>query len=119
MLLSQYQHPSHFFLAYLEDYKMDPNRAQPLVTCSVFTDLEESHEGLGLLRCDVINKGIEESEGKAIMENMLNSYEIKNEFSKVKLFNERPEKFDVDDFLSCMKQKWKIPPGEKESVIET
>jgi len=108
MLLSQYQPPSHFFFAYLEDYKMDPNRAQPLITFSIFTDLNKSHD-ISLLRCDIVNKGIEISEGKVLMENFVDSYHIEKEFSKVKVFNDNPETFEFDEFLSCMNKKWKIP----------
>lgn len=107
MLVSQYQSPSHFFLAYLEDYKMDPNRAQPLLTFSMFTDLNESHN-ISLLRCDVINRGIEENEASVIMKNVIDSYRIEEEFSRVKTFNDNPEKFDFDDFVSCSKIKWKV-----------
>jgi len=105
-LLSQFQTPSHFLLAYLEDYKMDPNRAQPLITFSVFNDLADSHD-LSLVRCDIINNGIEDDEGRKVMQNMLNSYHIEEEYSRVKAFNQDPAKFDVDDYISCMKQKWK------------
>jgi len=114
MLLSQYQTPSHFLLAYLEDYKMDPNRAQPLMTFSVFNDLAESHN-LSLVRCDIINKGIEESEGKKVMQNMLDAYRLEEDYTKVQDFNTKPEKFDVDDFISCMNQKWK---GSDDIVVE-
>lgn len=107
MLLSQFQSPSHFLLAYLEDYKMDPNRAQPLMTFSIFNDLVESHD-ISLVRCDVINKGIEESEGQKVMDMLLDSYRVDEDFSRwVKHFNEQPEKFDADDYISCMNQKWK------------
>ena len=85
---------------------MDPNRAQPLLTFSIFTDLDESH-AVNLLRCDIINKGIEDFEGRNVMQNMIESYSIDEEFSRVKVFNEKPSKFDIDDFISCMNQKWK------------
>ncbi len=107
MLLSQFQEPSHFLLAYLEDYKMDPNRAQPLMTFSIFNDLVSSHD-LSLIRCDVINKGIEDSEGWKVMDLLTDSYKIDENYdSWVKQFNSQPEKFDVDDYISRMNQKWK------------
>jgi len=107
MLVSQYQDPCHFLLAYLEDYKMDPNRAQPLLTFSVFTDLKESHD-ISFLRCDVVNNGIEEKEAGMIMNNMIDSYCAEEEFAKLKAFNDSPEKFDFDDFISSSKQKWEV-----------
>lgn len=106
MLLSQFQEPSHFLLAYLEDYKMDPNRAQPLMTFSVFNDLAESHD-LSLVRCDVINKGIEDDEGLKVMKNMIDAYTINADYSRVEAFNVKPESFDFDDFIAYMNQKWK------------
>ena len=60
-------------MAYLEDYKMDPNRAQPLMTFSVFNDLAESHD-LSWVRSGIINQGIEEDDGRKVLENMLNAY---------------------------------------------
>uniref|UniRef100_A0A7S2EBW8 ATP synthase mitochondrial F1 complex assembly factor 1 n=1 Tax=Trieres chinensis TaxID=1514140 RepID=A0A7S2EBW8_TRICV len=106
MLLSQYQGPSHFLMAYLEDYKMDPARAQPLLTFSVFDDLSETL-GVGLVRCDVINKGIEDDEGRKVMNNALDSYRKDEEFFRVRAFNEAPESFDVDDYISCQSRKWR------------
>mmetsp|Transcript_1658 Transcript_1658/g.1814 ORF Transcript_1658/g.1814 Transcript_1658/m.1814 type:complete len:212 (+) Transcript_1658:135-770(+) len=107
MLVSQYQSPSHFFLAYLESYRMDPDRAQPLITFSVFTELQESHD-ISLLRCDVINRGIEVKEASVIMKNVIDSYRIDEDFLKVKDFNDTPEKFDIDDYISCMKLKLEV-----------
>ena len=107
MLLSQFQKPSHFLLAYLEDYKMDPNRAQPLMTFSIFNDLVPSHD-VSLIRCDVINKGIEDDEGRKVMDLLVDTYNVDENYdSWVKQFNNQPEKFDVDDYISCMNQKWK------------
>jgi hypothetical protein len=94
-------------MAYLEDYKMDPQRASPLITFSVFNDLTESHD-ISLLRCDFINKGIEADEGIEVVERLLDSYLHEDEYyTKVEVFNKKPSQFDVDDFISCMNQKRK------------
>lgn len=106
VLLSQFQTPSHFLLAYLEDYKMDPNRAQPLITFSIFNDLADSHN-LSLVRCDIINKGIEDDEGRKVMQHLLEAYRTENEYDIVQTFNKEPNKFDFDDFISRMNKKWK------------
>lgn len=105
-LISQFQAPSHFFLAYLEDFKMDPNRAQPLVTCSMFSELSETLD-IHLIRCDVINKGLEDIEGFKATESILEMYTKDEEYEKVKTFNQQPDSFDFDDFISCQNQKWK------------
>lgn len=113
MLLSQFQTPSHFLLAYLEDYKMDPNRAQPLLTFSIFNDFVDEHD-ISLVRCDIINRGIEEDEGRKVVENLLDAYRTDEDYERVLMFNKEPAKFDVDDFISCMNFKWKgEKPGSK------
>ena len=38
-------------------------------------------------------------EGKLIMQNMIDSYRIEEDFSRVKLFNDDPGNFDIDDLL--------------------
>eukprot|EP00586_Coscinodiscus_wailesii_P009676 CAMPEP_0172509736 /NCGR_PEP_ID=MMETSP1066-20121228/222595_1 /TAXON_ID=671091 /ORGANISM="Coscinodiscus wailesii, Strain CCMP2513" /LENGTH=233 /DNA_ID=CAMNT_0013288359 /DNA_START=173 /DNA_END=874 /DNA_ORIENTATION=+ len=111
VLLSQFQSPSHFLLAYLEDYKMDPNRAQPLLTFSVFDDLSQVLD-VSLIRCDVINKGINGGEGWKVAANTLDSYRREEEYEKVKEFNLTPDKFDFDDYISCQNRKWRDGGGE-------
>jgi len=105
MMLSQFQSPSFFFLTYLEHYKKDPNHAQPLVTFSLFTDLRESHD-LSLVRYNIVNKGITDDDGMKVMTHMLDAYRDDDEFEKVKIFNSRPEDFNIENFISEMNQKW-------------
>lgn len=111
MLVSQFQEPSHFLMAYLEDYKMDPARAQPLLTFSVFDDLAKKLD-LGLVRCDIVNKGIEDDEGRRVVNSMLEAYKTDDEYLKVKAFNQTPDSFDVDDYISCQNQRWKQDNGK-------
>ena len=106
MLISQFQEPSHFLMAYLEDYKMDPARAQPLLTFSVFDDYAASKD-ITLVRADVLNKGIEDEEGLKIVQNMLDGYVNVEEYMVVNAFNQKPETFDLDDFISRQKEKWR------------
>lgn len=110
MLMSQFQQPSYFLLAYLEDYKMDPAAAQPLLTLSIFDDYADKLD-LTLVRCDVINKGIEDNEGLKVANCLLDSYQNDEEFDAVKSFNKKPDAFDIDDFISVQNQKWKEEPG--------
>mmetsp|Transcript_26198 Transcript_26198/g.57499 ORF Transcript_26198/g.57499 Transcript_26198/m.57499 type:complete len:247 (+) Transcript_26198:138-878(+) len=106
-LVSQFQTPNHFLLAYLEDYKMDPARAQPLITFSIFSDLVSSH-GIGLIRADIINKGIADDEGLRCVNELLDAYGKDEIFSmSVHAFNKKPESFDFDDYISQQNQKWK------------
>ena len=105
-LVSQFQSPSHFLLAYLEDYKMDPARAQPLITFSVFDDLADEFD-IGLVRVDVINKGIEDDEGLRCVNSLLDAYGKDELFTNIHAFNKKPESFDFDDYIAQQNQKWK------------
>mmetsp|Transcript_22888 Transcript_22888/g.34358 ORF Transcript_22888/g.34358 Transcript_22888/m.34358 type:complete len:210 (-) Transcript_22888:200-829(-) len=105
-LVSQFQNPRYFLLCLLEDYQQNPSNANPLLTMSVFDDLHDSH-GLGLVRGDVINKGISTEEANKVIQNLFEGYVNDDEFESVRSFNKQPEKFDVDDYISCQSQKWK------------
>jgi hypothetical protein len=69
MLVSQFLSPSHFLLGYLEDYKMDPNAATPLLTFSVFNDYADSKDA-SLVRCDILNRGIHDFEGRKVVQSV-------------------------------------------------
>jgi ATP synthase F1 complex assembly factor 1 len=107
MLVSQFFGPSHFIMAYLEDYKMDPSMAQPLLTFSVFDDYARDKD-LTLVRVDVLNSGIDDSEGLTIVNNMIDHYVDTDEYSVVKAFNTKPDTFDIDDFIGRQNAKWKV-----------
>lgn len=106
MLVSQFMEPSHFVLAYLEDYKMDPASAQPLLTFSVFDDYSAAKD-LTLVRADILNRGINDEEGMKVVRAMLDHYANDEEYILVKAFNTKPEKFDIDDFIAQQNAKWK------------
>lgn len=105
MIISQFQAPNYFLLAFLEDYQMDPARAQPLLTVSVFDDLAE--KDVTLVRCDIINRGIEEDEGYKICKCLLDDYTEDEDFQNVNVFNKKPEAFDVDTFVKEKEIRWK------------
>ena len=109
MMISQFQNPSHFLMAYLEDYRMDPAAAQPLLTFSIFDDYAISKD-LTLVRCDILNRGLHDSEGRKLVENVMESYICDVEYAAVQTFNQRPQSFDVDDFISRQNEKWRKGP---------
>ena len=109
MLLSQYMAPSHFCMAYLEDYKMDPQSATPLLTFSVFNDLADSKHNLSFVRCDILNRSIPDEEGQQIVSSLLHSYT--KDYDTIKTFNQKPQDFDVDDYISRMNAQWKQAGG--------
>jgi ATP synthase F1 complex assembly factor 1 len=102
-LVSQFHQPCHFFMAYLEDYKMDPISATPLVTFSVFDELKE-HD-LTLVRCEILNKALSEEEGYKVVESVLDSY--RQDYENVETFNQQPNAFDIDSYISRMQIRWK------------
>ena len=83
---------------------MDPARAQPLITFSVFDDLVDSLD-IGLVRVDIINKGIEDDEGLRCVNALLDAYGKDEIFMSVHAFNKNPESFDFDDYISQQNQK--------------
>lgn len=104
MLVSQFQKPAHFLIAYLEDFKMDPSAATPLLTFSVFTDYA-ANKDVTLVRCDVLNPSLQEAEGRKVVESFLRNYH--DDYAEIQTFNEKPAKFDVDDFVARMDARWK------------
>ena len=106
MLVSQFQSPYHFLMAYLEDFKMDPSRAQPLISFSVFDDYASSKD-ITLVRADILNRGIADDEGLKIVQNTLDGYTNDEEYVLVTAFNKKPESFDFDDFISRQNEKWR------------
>lgn len=106
MIVSQFQPPHYFLLAFLEDYQMDPARAQPLLTVSIFDDLAED-KGVNLVRCDIINQGIEDDEGYKICKRLLDDYANEDDFRNVHMFNTKPDAFNVDDFVTEKESQWK------------
>ena len=106
MIISQFQSPNYFLLAFLEDYRLDPARAQPLLTISIFDDLADEKD-VTLVRCDVINRGIEDDEGYKICKCLLDDYSQEEDFRNVHMFNKKPDAFDVDEFVKEKEQRWK------------
>ena len=103
-VLFQFQPPHHFFLALLDDYRLDQSRAQPLMAVATFNDLSES-KGLMLVRCDIINRGIQDGKAIKICWGILEGYVNDNDFRNVHVFNKAPDAFDVDDNVSLNKQR--------------
>ena len=106
MLLSQFQADQHFLMTYLEDYKMDPACASPLLTFSIFVDYAQDFD-LAMVRVDALSKGIQDDEALKVVNNMVDFYRKDDEYALVHAFNHTPDKFDVDDYISQQNQRWK------------
>jgi ATP11 protein len=109
MLMSQFEQPCHFLLAYLEDYKMDPLSASPLITLSLFDDFAKD-KNVTLVRCNILNQNIAENEARKVAELILENYQVEEDSNDVITFNKTPDQFDLDNFISRMKYRWKSQP---------
>jgi hypothetical protein len=103
-MIAQFQKPCYFLMAYLQDYNMDPTAASPLLTFSVFDDFVKT-KNVSLVRVDILNSNIQESEANKVVKSVLHNYI--HEFDSVKTFNKRPKDFDFDDYVSRMSARWK------------
>mmetsp|Transcript_19799 Transcript_19799/g.45164 ORF Transcript_19799/g.45164 Transcript_19799/m.45164 type:complete len:226 (+) Transcript_19799:214-891(+) len=112
MLVSQFFEPSHFIMAYLEDYKMDPTAAQPLLSFSIFDDYADDKD-LTLVRADIMNNGIDEGEGLKVVKAMLDNYKNDDEYLNVRAFNTKPDSFDLDGFIAQQSEKWNTANDDK------
>lgn len=111
MMVSQFMEPSHFLMAYLEDYKMDPAGAQPLMTFSVFDDYAKEKD-LTLVRADILNRGLQDDEGFKVVQNMIDVYFKDDEYMDVHAFNKKPGKFDLDEYIARQNEKWRESRSE-------
>lgn len=104
-------------MTYLEDYKIDPARAPPLLTCSVFVDYAHDPDfDLTMVRSDVIARTIDDHEAMLLVTNMMDSYRKDDEYKQyLHTFNHAPDKFNFDDFISYEKLRWKNVSGSQES----
>jgi hypothetical protein len=84
---------------------MDPISATPLITFSLFDDYAEE-KNIALVRCDFLNRGIEDQEGRKVVESILESYRRDDEFQGVMNFNTKPDSFDFDDLIKRMRKRW-------------
>lgn len=116
MLVSQFFEPSHFIMAYLEDYKMDPAAAQPLISFSVFDDYAKDKD-LTLVRADILNNGIDDGEGLKVVRSMLDNYKNDDEYLNVRVFNVNPNSFDLDDFLEQKGKQWETSGDDNTTTV--
>ncbi|PXF48568.1 hypothetical protein BWQ96_01737 [Gracilariopsis chorda] len=85
-------------MTYLEDYKKNPNNAQPYMTITLFDDMLETKQ-LALLRGEVVNVLTTEEARRLV--NLLKRYYLGRgrDYDMVVAFNEQSEKFDFNSVL--------------------
>ena len=118
MLVSQFFEPSHFIMAYLEDYQMDPAAAQPLLSFSIFDDYAESKD-LTLIRADILNRGIDDGEGLKVVKSMLANYKNDDQYLSVRAFNTMPESFDLGAYIAQQSEEWKAGSYDGDTKTKT
>lgn len=86
---------------------------------SVFTDYSTKKD-LTLVRVDITNKGLQDSEGYNVASMMLDSYSTDDEYNQLVLpFNAQPDKFDIEGFISRQNEKWKRMGGGDDKDSDT
>ena len=101
MLYSQYAPESSMFVfTYLEDYRANPEMAQPWASVHVFDELIAS-KGVGLLRAEVVPERLTKAEGLQLLL-LIRRYYGTSSYDKVWTFNHFQARFDLDAYLaSC------------------
>ena len=108
LMFSQFQ-DSIFFLTYLDDYRNNPDTAQPYMTVNLFQDLKES-KSLVLGRADHL-PNLQRHEAEALLAAVTGSYLDEGTFSShIRTFNQAPEKFDFQAAVDTMFSKFGSPP---------
>jgi hypothetical protein len=91
-----------------------PHSATPLLTFSLFDTYADAKD-VTLVRCDVLNKNINLQEGRKVVQSLLDNYRHEVDFAIVKLFNQRPNAFDIDDHIARMNVRWSQEDGGSSS----
>lgn len=96
-------------MTYLDDYKLDPARATPLLTASVFVDYADDPDfDLTMVRTDIIARTIDDREALLLVANMMDAYRNDDEYARyLHTFNHAPDRFNFDDFIARQKLLWK------------
>lgn len=96
-VLSQFQ-DNYCIFTYLEDYRKDPNNAEPYMAVAFHEDFQDK-KGLVLVRGD-FSAHLTKDEARRLLW-LLSHYYLK-EPKLVRTFNKEPEKFDFNSYLqSC------------------
>ena len=96
VLVSQHQDKS-FCLTFLGDYQVNPTGANPYMVITAFDELADSKD-IVPLRGDLISH-LDEDEGAAIMQKLINSYLIESEFEVIRQFNHSPNEFKYEQYI--------------------
>lgn len=95
---------------FLEDYKKDPNKANPYMVLTLYDELIyrkgcsiSNNLGLGLARVDIIGD-LNKREAEVIY-NLTSDYFVKEPlFNKVLQFNHKPNEFNYEEHIQqCLK----------------
>ena len=100
MLFSQFA-PAHrmFVMTFLEDYRKNPELAQPWASVHLFDELVVS-KGVGLLRAEVTAERLTDAEAAHLLL-LVQRYYATSNYDKVWMFNHAEKHFDVEGYLAA------------------
>ena len=100
MLFSQFA-PAHrmFVMTFLEDYRRNPELAQPWASVHVFDELLTT-KGVGLIRAEVVPERLTNAEATHLLLLIQRYYGTSN-YDKPWTFNHAERHFDLDGFLAA------------------
>lgn len=99
MLFSQYAPANRMFvLTYLEDYRANPEMAQPWASVHLFDELIVS-KGVGLLRAEVVPERLTKQEADHLLMLIRRYYGTSN-YDRAWTFNHFQQRFDLDAYLA-------------------
>ena len=98
LMFSQFQ-DNMFFLTFLDDYRNNPDTAQPYMTIRMFDDLASSKD-ICLKRADHL-PNLSSAEAQVLQSMVTNAY-LDNEYftTHIETFSAAPEKFDFEKAVS-------------------
>lgn len=82
---------------FLDEFRKDPETAQPWLFLSLFDELVES-KGLGLLRGEVMPGRLTKAEAESVVARTIDVYSS-DRYDRAWMFNHAPKHFDADAFI--------------------
>lgn len=98
MMLSQFQ-DNAFLVTYLEDFKTNPQNAQPYMTVTIYDELQHSKD-LVLVRSDICSlTTINKQDSDFITRTLIQSYINDDMYQNVYNFNKHPQEFNFEKYI--------------------
>lgn len=103
VVVAQYQDKS-WFVTYVEDFKKNPDAAQPYLVITIYPELSES-KGLVLLRADICALAtLTKTDAARILEQLVTFYGDDTHFQHVYSFNKTPREFNYESAFEAARK---------------